>query len=151
MLPYNHSIQICGDAMGPKYAFIPSINGKGMPKSSRAILKLMAPVGIRYPPNLMPKRENRILLATQMKGAYLSMKPPHQSLPNPHGIQRDPYKILESLLYQEIRIACGSQDQTAAKERWTKDLNHGSCRAATFKIRSYPLAHAFNKNLDDKK
>jgi len=42
-----------------------------------------------------------------MKGAYLGMKPPHQSLPNPvpHGILRDPQKILKSLLSQEIRIA----------------------------------------------
>ena len=34
------------------------------------------------------KRENCILHATQLKGAYLSMKPPHQSLlnPMPYGI-----------------------------------------------------------------
>lgn len=151
MLPCNHSVQICGDAMGPKYAFMPSISGKGMPKSSQDISKLMASVGIRYPLNLMPKRENRILITTQMKGAYLGMKLPHQSLPNPHGIRRDPQKILESLLYQEICIAYRSQDQTAIEKRWTKDPDHGYCWAPAFKIRSYLLAHAFNRNLDDDK
>ena len=42
-----------------------------------------------------------------MRGAYLSMKPLQQSLPNPvpHGIRRDLEKILESLFSQEIRIA----------------------------------------------
>ena len=38
------------------------------------------------------KREKRILPETQMEGACLDMKPPHQSLSNlvPHGIQRNP-------------------------------------------------------------
>ena len=47
------------------------------------------------------KRENGILPTTQMKGACLSMKLPHQSLLDlvPHGIRRDPQEILESLLY----------------------------------------------------
>ena len=51
----SHSVRICGDVVGPKYALMSIVNGRGMPKSSQAISKLMSSVRIRYPPNLMTK------------------------------------------------------------------------------------------------
>ena len=62
MLPCNHSVRICGDVVGPKYALMPSVSEKGMPKSSHAIAKLISSVGIRYPPNQMPR------MAVQSRG-----------------------------------------------------------------------------------
>ena len=55
MLPYYHSMWIYGDDVGPKYALVSVVNGREMPKSSYASLKLMSLVRIGYPPNLMPR------------------------------------------------------------------------------------------------
>jgi len=46
------------------------------------------------------KREDRILPTTQVKGAYLGMKPLHQSLPDlvPQGERGNPQEVLKSLL-----------------------------------------------------
>ena len=83
MLLCNHSVHICGISQN-------RVSTESNAQDGRLV-----------------KRENRILPTTQMKSACLGMKSPHQSLPNPlpHGIWRDPQKILEPLLSQEIRIA----------------------------------------------
>ena len=71
MLPYSHLVQICGDIVGPKYPFMFAVIGRGMPKSSLAILKLISSVGIRKPPNLIPKMaaqsRRRIAYSLQLK------------------------------------------------------------------------------------
>ena len=53
------------------------------------------------------QREDHILLTAQVKGAYLGMKSPYQSLPDPmpYGVWGDPQEILKSLLFQELCIA----------------------------------------------
>ena len=51
----SHSVRICGDVVGPKYPLVSVVNGKGMPKSSQAISKLISSIGIRRPLNLIPK------------------------------------------------------------------------------------------------
>ena len=108
MLPYNHSVRICGDVVGPKYPFLSAVNGRGIPKSSLAILKLISSVEIGKPPNRCPiKREDRVLPIAQVKSAYLSMKLPPQSLPDLvlHGVRGDPQEILKSLLSQKLSIS----------------------------------------------
>ena len=118
MLPYNHSVRICGDVVGPKYPFLSAVNGRGIPKSSLAILKLISSVEIDKPPNRCPiKREDRVLLTAKVKGAHLGMKLPHQSLLNlvPHGVRGDPQEIFKSLLSQHT--VGGSPKKIAAKER----------------------------------
>ena len=52
------------------------------------------------------KRKDRILLATQVKDAYLNMKPPHQSLPDPvpHGERGNPQEVLKSLLSKKRSV-----------------------------------------------
>ena len=50
-----------------------------------------------------------------------------------------------------LHSTSGSQDQTVANERWTKHLDHESCQALTLRIKSYPLARAYNRNPNDKR
>ena len=75
MLPFSYLVRICGDAIGLKYPFVSIVNGRGMPKSSQAILKLMSSVKIRYPPNLIPKMavqsRERITYSLQLKWKVL--------------------------------------------------------------------------------
>ena len=49
------------------------------------------------------KMEDRILPATQVKGACLNMKPSYQSLrnPMPHNERGNPQEVLKSLLSQK--------------------------------------------------
>lgn len=62
MLQGSNSVQMCGNVVGPKYALVPFVSGRGIPKSSQAISKLMASVGIRYLSNIIPR------MAVQLKG-----------------------------------------------------------------------------------
>ena len=71
MLLCNHSVRICGDAIGLKYPLVSTVNGREMPKSSLAISKLISSVGIRKPPNLIPRMavqsRKRIAYSPQLK------------------------------------------------------------------------------------
>ena len=78
------------------------------------------------------------------------MKLLHKSLldPMPHGEWGNPQEILKSLLSQK-RTTGGSPKQTLVTEKWTRRPDHGACRLLAFEIRSYLLAHAYNRNLND--
>lgn len=106
MQPCSHSVQICGDAVGPKYVLMSSVNGRGMSKGSQDISKLISSTESNAQDGHPVKSENSILPTAQMKGARLVMKSSHQGLPNPmpHGVRGDPKKILEPLHSQEICI-----------------------------------------------
>ena len=54
-------------------------------------------------------------------------------------------------LSENLHSVPGSQEQTTIKERWTKHPDPRSCQPPAFKIRSYPLAHVYSKNLNDKR
>ena len=70
MLLCNHSMRICGDAIGLKYPLVSTVNGREMPKSSIAISKLISSVGIKKPPNLITRmavQSRRIAYSPQLK------------------------------------------------------------------------------------
>ena len=46
-------------------------------------------------------------------------------------------------------IADGSWEWTISRGKWTRLLDHWASHSPTFKIRSYLLAHAYNKNLNN--
>ena len=70
------------------------------------------------------KKEDRILPATQVKGACLGMKPPYQSLPDPvpHGERGNPQEVLISLLSQK----CSVSQMGPGNEQYPEENGPGS-------------------------
>ena len=83
MLPCSHSVWICGNVVGPKYTLVPSVSELTSHLEAHGISQNWVSTKSNAQDGHLVKRENHILPTTQMKGACLSMKPPHQSLPNP--------------------------------------------------------------------
>ena len=62
MLLCSHLMQIYDDAVGSKFPLVSAVNGRGMPKRSLAISKVILFVKIGRPLNLIPK------MAVQSRG-----------------------------------------------------------------------------------
>ena len=119
----------------------------------------MSSVEIGYPPNLMPRMtiqsRGRMAYSPKFKWKVLVSAWNHCTKASPisclmvyEGILKNPRILAVS---GNLHTTSGPQNQIAAEERWTKLPDHGSCLAPAFKIRSYPLAHTYNRYQNDKR